>query len=194
VDTTVDTTPKLANPADAAPAIPADAAPAIPALLDPEQQFVGCLMWLPLDNARLVLAGMRATDLADPTAAAVLQLAIELVAADRPPVPVTLYAHATTTGRVTGEHHRARLGRWLTDTYTATRPVPGLPEHLKIVVLETAWRRALHRHATRVLHATDSSSTDVVHELADDTSHADDLWTRYRTATDHHTTASVVAA
>jgi hypothetical protein len=46
---------------------------------------------------------MRADDLADPMAAHVLQLVIEVVAAGQPPAPVAVFAHAVATGRAPGE-------------------------------------------------------------------------------------------
>jgi hypothetical protein len=152
------------------------------AVTDPERQFVGCLLWLPLDAARRALAGMRADDLADPMAAHVLQLVIEVVAAGQPPAPVAVFAHAAATGRAPGETPRARLGRWLAEVYGATQ-LPHLADHLKAVVLEAAWRRALNEHARRVLYAAETSPTELLADLADDTATADDLWTRYRTAT-----------
>lgn len=152
-----------------------------PALTDPERQFVGCLMWLPLTPARRVLAGMRADDLADPMAAHVLQLAIELVAAGQPPAPVALFAHAVATGQAPGEHRRAVFGKWLADTYGAIS-APALADHLKTVVLERAWRRAVTAHARRLLRAAEESPTEVLAELADDTATPDELWTRYQRA------------
>jgi hypothetical protein len=152
------------------------------AVTDPERQFVGCLLWLPLDAARRVLAGMRADDLADPMAAHVLQLVIEVVAAGQPPAPVAVFAHAVATGRAPGETPRARLGHWLAEVYGATQ-VPPLAGHLKAVVLEAAWRRALTEYAYRLLQAAETSPTEVLAELADDTTTADELWSRYRAAT-----------
>lgn len=165
-------------------------------LVDPERQFVGCLLWLPHVTARRVLAGMRADDLADPMAAHVLQLVIEVVAADVAPAPVAVYSHAVATGQAPGEHNRHRLGRWLADTYGHTPPTQHLAAHLKTVVLEAAWRRAVAEHATRLAHAVESSPTDVLHALADDTAHADDLWQRYRASlapTSHTATLEVAA-
>ncbi|RBM20165.1 hypothetical protein DI005_13555 [Prauserella sp. PE36] len=166
------------------------------ALTDPERQFVGCLLWLPHEPARRVLAGMRPDDLADPMAAHVLHLVIEVVAAGQAPAPVTVYAHATTTGQAPGEHRRHRLGRWLADTYGATGPAPAdLAHHLKAVVLEAAWRRALAEHAHRLLHAVEASPTDLLAELADDTEHPDELHARYTAArTNTHPTRLEVAA
>lgn len=150
---------------------------------DTERQFVGTLLWLPLHQARPVLAAMRADDLASPMAAEVLQLAIELVAAGQAPAPVAVYSHAVITGRATGETRRGWLGKWLADTYTACQATT--PEHawfLKAVVLEAAWRRAITDHARRLIHATDHSPTDVLAELADDTTRIDELWCRYHAA------------
>jgi hypothetical protein len=147
------------------------------AILDPERQFLGCLMQLPLAPARRLLAGMRADDLADPSAALVLQLAIELLADDQPPAPVALYTHALATGRAVGEHRRSLLSGWIIDTYrAATAPV--IADHLKTVVLHAAWRRAVAAHARRVLQAVVQSPTEVLRDLADDTTTADELWDR----------------
>ncbi|PRX45652.1 hypothetical protein B0I33_109316 [Prauserella shujinwangii] len=164
-----------------------------PVITDPERQFVGCLLWLRLDPARRVLAGMRADDLADPMCAQVLQLVIEVVAAGHAPCPTTVFAHATATGRAPGEE-RARLGMWLADTYGHTVQVPDLAFHLKAVVLEAAWRRAIAEYATRLLHAAETSPTEVLHALTDDHDSADELWQRYRAALIHATTSLEVAA
>lgn len=163
-------------------------------LIDPERQFVGCLLWLPHLQARRVLAGMRADDLADPMTAHVLQLVIEVVAAGHAPAPVTVYSHAVATGQAPGEHRRHRLARWLTDTYGATTAAPAdLAYQLKTVVLEAAWRRALAEYATRLAHAADTASTDVLRELADDTERPDALWRRYQAACQPDTRLEVAA-
>ncbi|MFK0243539.1 hypothetical protein ACIQUM_02490 [Amycolatopsis azurea] len=146
-------------------------------LTDPERQFLGCLMWLSADQARRLLTGMRADDLADPMATFVLQLAIELVADGHPPAPVALFVHAVRTGRATGEHRQHRLGGWLRETYSDV--TPALAGWLKTVVLENAWRRALTAHAQRLIQAAESSPAEIVRDLADDTT-AEELWTRYR--------------
>ena len=162
------------------------------AVTDPERQFVGCLLSLPHDPARAVLHGMRADDLADPAAAHALQLVIEVVASGTDPHPTVLYAHATTTGHAPGEHRRHRLARWLADTYRDAPP-PALAGHLKATVLETAWRRAITTHATRLLHAVDTSPTDVLAELVDDREPVDQLWTRYQHTLARPTTLEVAA-
>lgn len=151
------------------------------ALYDPERQFLGCLMWLPLNSARRVLAGMRASDLADPMAAHVLQLAIEVLADGQPPTPVALFAHAVATGRAPGESRRAWLGKWLADTYGADC-TPTLASHLKAVVLEAAWRRAIRAHALQLLQAVEHSPTDVLLDVVDDREQLNELWTRYQHA------------
>lgn len=152
-------------------------------LLDPETQILGCLMQLPHEPARRVLAGMSAEDFADPMAAHVTQLAIEVIAAGQDPAPVVLYTHAITTGRAAGESRRAWLGSWLTDAYRDAPP-PAVAGHLKTVVLEAAWRRAVVEHARRVLQAAESADTDLVRQLTDDTGRADELWKRFRASDD----------
>lgn len=150
-----------------------------PAVTDPERQFVGCLLSLPIEPARVVLSGMRADDLASPTCSYVLQLAIELVADDTPPAPVAVYSHAVTTGRAVGEHDRHRLSLWLAATYEATQ-LPLLATHLKTVVLEAAWRRTVRTHARRLLQAVEDSPTDVLAGLVADDGGAGELWARYQ--------------
>ncbi|MEU3274520.1 hypothetical protein ABZ639_27060 [Saccharomonospora sp. NPDC006951] len=165
-------------------------------LLDPERQFVGCLLWLPHTHARTVLAGMRADDVADPMTAHVLQLVIEVVAHGQHPAPVTVYTHALHTGHAPGETARHRLGRWLADTYGAANAAPAdQAHHLKTVVLEAAWRRAITEHAHRLSHAAHTSPADVLADLVEDTAHLDELHTRYTTAlTDGPVTTLEVAA
>ena len=152
-----------------------------PAVTDPERQFVGCLLSLPLSEVRPVLAGMQADDLASPTCGYVLQLVIELAADGTPPAPVAVYSHAISTGRAGGEHDRHRLSLWLAETYQ-TAQVPLLASYLKTVVLEAAWRRAVARHSRRLWQAVEHSPTDVLAELVDDTHACDDLWDRYQQA------------
>lgn len=150
-------------------------------LTNPERQFLGCLMRLPADKARHLLAGMRADDLADPVAAFVLQLAIELVALDQPPAPVAVFVRAVNTGRAVGEHRQTWLGGWIGETYSDTT-TPALAPWLKTAVLEAAWRRALATHAHRVAQAADGSPAEVLRDVADDMATVDDLWARYQSA------------
>ncbi|WP_435118968.1 hypothetical protein [Amycolatopsis thermoflava] len=157
-------------------------APATDPLTDPERQFLGCLMQLPARSARRVLAGMRADDFAGGMAAHVLQLTIEVVAAEQAPAPVTLYTHAIATGQAPGAKRREWLSGWLIDTFRDA-PTPELADHLKAVLLEAAWRRALLAHARRIEQAVAGSPTDVLRELADDTGAVDELWIRYQAAT-----------
>ncbi|AIJ20652.1 hypothetical protein [Amycolatopsis methanolica] len=156
-------------------------ATATDALTNPERQFLGCLMQLPARRARRLLAGMRAADFAGGMAAHVLQLAIEVVAADQTPAPVTLYTHALATGQAPGEKRREWLSGWLVDTFRDA-PMPELADHLKAVLLEAAWRRALLGHARRIEQAVAGSPTAVLRELADDTAAIDELWNRYQAA------------
>ncbi len=162
-----------------------------PITTDTERQFVGTLLWLPQHQARAVLAGMRADDLASAMPAEVLQLVIELVAAGHDPAPVAVFSHAVITGRAPGEARRGWLGTWLAETYGACQAsTPAHARFLKAVVLETAWRRAVAEHATRLAQAVEHSPTELLRELADDTSRIDALWARYRAAlsengTDH---------
>ena len=150
--------------------------------VDPERHFVGCLLCLQVGDSRRVLAGMRADDLAEPTSAHVLQLVIELVAADTPPAPVAVYSHAVATGRAPGEHQRHQLSLWLAETYEAVQ-LPLLAGHLKAVVLEAAWRRTVAEHAERLLQAVADSPTDVLATLAEGSTAAEQLWARYQAAT-----------
>ncbi|GAA3831520.1 MULTISPECIES: hypothetical protein [Amycolatopsis] len=168
-------------------------ATATDALTDPERQFLGCLMQMPARPARRLLAGMRATDFTGGMAAHVLQLAIEVVAAEHTPAPVTLYTHALATGQAPGEKRREWLSGWLIDTFRDAPPAE-LAHHLKAVLLETAWRRALLAHARRIEQAAAGSPTAVLRELADDTAAIDELWTRYQAATTANPTHLEVAA
>lgn len=153
------------------------------ALLDPERQFLGCLMQLPTNPARRVLAGMRPTDLADPTAAFVLHLAIRAVAGNQPPSPAVLFEHAHEIAdrpRATRLHE---VGLWIANTYQDAQVAPEQhATYLKAMVLKATWRRAIAEHAQRLLQAAAESPTDELHELADDTTTADELWTRYQAA------------
>ncbi|WAL65947.1 hypothetical protein ORV05_34705 [Amycolatopsis cynarae] len=153
------------------------------ALLDPERQFLGCLMQLPLTHARRVLTGMCPGDLADPTASFVLHLAIRAVANDQRPAPVVLFEHAQEIAERPRASRLREVALWLADVYQAAPAAP--VEHaayLKAVVLKAAWRRAVAEHAHRLLQAASESATGELHELLDDTTAVDDLWSRYQAA------------
>lgn len=162
-----------------------------PAILDPERQFLGCLMQLDAGPARRLLAGMQAGDLAEPIASDVLQLAIELVAADQAPAPLALLDgvwETTDTRPWTGGPRRVQtVGLWLADTYHHAPAAPAASGvWLKTVVLKAAWRRAVRAHGLRLVQAVDEEwSTTSLYEAADDTARVDDLWSRYRAACEH---------
>lgn len=162
-----------------------------PVILDPERQFLGCVMQLDTDPARRLLAGMQATDLNEPIAADVLQLAIELVAADQAPTPLALLDgvwETTDTRPWTGGPHRLQtVGSWIADTFHHAPPVPvASGTWLKTVVLKAAWRRAVRAHGLRLVQAVEEEcSTTSLYEIADDTVRVDDLWSRYRIACGH---------
>ena len=157
-------------------------------ILDPERQFLGCVMQLDADPARRLLAGMQAADLDEPIACDVLQLAIELVAADQAPTPLALLDgvwETTDTRPWTGGPRRLQaVGSWLADTYHHAPHAPAASGiWLKTVVLKAAWRRAVRAHGLRLVQAVDEEwATTSLYEVADDTARIDDLWSRYRTA------------
>jgi hypothetical protein len=149
--------------------------------IDAERQFLGCLMHLPLGPARRLLAGMRPGDMADPTAAFILALAIGAVTHDQPPTPVVLLDHAQETAdrpRATRLH---QVAMWIIDTHHAAPLAPEMhPLYLTAAVLKNAWRRAIADHAHRLLQAVTESPTHDLHQLATDTTTADELWQRYQ--------------
>jgi hypothetical protein len=67
-------------------------------------------------------------------------------------------------------------------------------DHLKTVVLQAAWRRAVNLHALRVLQAVEQCRTDVLREVTGDTTDADELWIRYRAGSDAVTDTSRLGA
>lgn len=162
-----------------------------PVVIDPERQFLGCVMQLDANPARRLLTGMQATDLDEPIASDVLQLAIELVAADRSPTPLALLDgvwETTDTRPWTGGPRRLQaIGSWIADTYHHAPLVPAASgTRLKTVVLKAAWRRAVRAHGQRLVHAVDEeASTTSLYEAVDDTVRIDDLWSRYRAACEH---------
>ncbi|HKS48777.1 MAG TPA: hypothetical protein VJT49_27445 [Amycolatopsis sp.] len=160
-------------------------------VLNTERQFLGCLMRLPTDPARRVLAGMRPTDLANPTAAFVLHLAIRALADNVPPAPAVLFEHAHEIAERPRTARLQQVGLWIVDTY---QQAPLAPEqhtlYLKAAVLKAAWRRAVAEHAQRLLQAAAESSTDELRELTDDTSTADELWSRYQAARNHNSVSA----
>jgi hypothetical protein len=159
-----------------------------PVILDPERQFLGCVMQLDSDQAWRLLAGMQAADLSEPIASSVLQLAIELVAANQAPAPLALLDgvwETTDTRPWTGGPRRLQMiGSWIADTYHHAPLAPAASGHwLKTVVLKAAWRRAVRAHGLRLAQAVDEEwTTTSLHEVADDTARIDDLWSRYRSA------------
>ena len=171
-----------------------------PALLDPERQFLGCVMQLALAAARRLLAGMRSDDFDSPIAAHVLQLAIEVTATDRPPTPVVLMDHARETAampRRSGGANRLRaLGLWLVDTYSDGPILP--PAYygawLKSLVLKNAYRRAVREHALRLAQAVEQdAATERLRDLLDDTDRLEDLWRRCQHPDDHGLRLEVAA-
>src|ERR1044072_6472605 len=100
-------------------------------ILDPERQYLGCVLQLDTNPARRLLAGMQAAELADPTASTVLHLAIELIAADQAPSPLALLDRAwesTDRRPWTGGPHRLQaLDSWLRGA--APPPPPGPRDH-----------------------------------------------------------------
>ncbi|MFI5585213.1 hypothetical protein ACIA5G_09290 [Amycolatopsis sp. NPDC051758] len=172
-------------------------------LLDPERQFLGCVMQVRIAAARRLLAGMRADDFGSPVAAYVLQLVIELVAADQSPTPMAVIDHAREktpaelrSGQANRLHH---VGLWIVETYSDGPILP--PAYygtwLKALVVKDAYRRAVREHAVRLVQAIDSdSATDVLRRRLDDTERLDDLWRRYCEAggDDEPTTRLEVAA
>ncbi|GLY63666.1 hypothetical protein [Amycolatopsis taiwanensis] len=161
------------------------------ALLDPERQFLGCLMQLATDPARRVLSGMSPADLANPTASFVLHLAIRAVANDQPPTPIMLFEHAQEIAERPRASRLHEVAVWIADTYQAA---PLAPEqhatHLKAVVLKAAWRRAVAEHAQRLLQAVAESSTDELSELTEDTCAVDEVWSRYQAALNHNSVSA----
>lgn len=159
-----------------------------PAVIDPERQFLGCVMQLDVNPARKLLAGMRATDLADPIASDLLQLAIELLALDHAPTPIALLdgvrETTDTRPRAGGTHALRTFGYWLAETCHHAPPAPAAHgAWLKTVVLKAAWRRTVRAHGLLLVQAVDDEwSTTSLHEAADDTTRVDDLWSRYRAA------------
>lgn len=157
-----------------------DTAGASPRPLDAETAFLGCLLRLPHADARAVLAGMEPGDCGNPAAAHTLALVIGVVAEGHDPHPTVVFAHAQTTGAVTGEHATQRLAHWLIEAYE-TAPAPAAAEHLKTVVLEHAWRRTVAEHATRLAQAAQEAPVQVLADLADTTTPAE-AYDRYRAA------------
>ncbi len=158
-------------------------------LLNPERQFLGCVMQVRHTAARRLLAGMRADDFGSPVAAHVLQLVIELTAAGHAPTPIAVMDHArekTICSPRSGGANRLRsLGLWIVETYTngPILPPPYYGSWLKALVLKDAYRRAVREHAARLVQAVeDDSPTDVLRHRLDDTERLDDLWQRYRDA------------
>ncbi|WP_064745494.1 hypothetical protein [Pseudonocardia acaciae] len=161
-----------------------------PALVDPERQFLGALMQMPLPGARRVLADVRPDDLAHPPGQWVLALACDVVAAGLDPSPMALLDRARettdTSARSGGADQLAQLGVWLVDTYRdATGGGEDYARWLTTVLLRQAWRRAVAEHATRLLQAVEQAPTGELYRIATDTRRLDQLWSRYQHATGH---------
>lgn len=159
-------------------------------ILDPERQFLGCVMQLATIPARRLLAGMQAADLGSPVAADVLQLAIELAAEDQAPTPLALLDRAweTTDQRpwTGGPRRLHNIGLWIADTYHHAPLAPAAAgAWLKSLVLKAAWRRAVRAHGLRLVQGVDDEwPTTSLFDVTDDTSRVDDLWSRYLAARD----------
>lgn len=79
--------------------------------------FVGALLWSPLDRAASVLELLTDTDLTEPPARLVADLARELVASGRAPDPQAILSRGIESGRAASEHGARRLSVFLADTY-----------------------------------------------------------------------------
>ena len=170
---------------------PADPPPAV--LLDPQRQFLGCLIQQPAQPARRLLAGLEPDDFTDPMCGWALQLAAQVCAAGQDPTPMALLDLAqetiTTAPRSGGADRLARLGLWLVEIYhDSTHHSAQHGAWLKTLVLKHAWRRAVTDHATRVLQAAGQGATSQLRRIHTDTQRVDQLWRRYQAATepDHH--------
>jgi len=159
-----------------------------PVILDPERQFLGCVMQLDATPARRLLSGMQAADVCEPIASDVLQLAIELVATDRAPSPLAMLdsvQETTDTRPSTGGPRRLQtIGYWIADTYHHAPHAPAASgAWLKTIVLKAAWRRAVRAHGLRLVQAVDEEwASTSLYGVTDDTARVDDLWSRYRAA------------
>jgi hypothetical protein len=163
---------------------PAMTEPVPTALVDPERQFMGCLIQQSVAPARRLIAGLGSDDFADPTCGWALALAVRVLSAGQAPGPVALLdcAWDTTSAapRTGGADRLARLGVWLVDTYRDTTHAS--EDHaawLKTVVLKQAWRRAVAEHSTRVLQAVEQRATDELLRIYGDRDRTDGLWRRY---------------
>jgi hypothetical protein len=150
--------------------------------LEPDRAFLGCLMRIPIQEARRLLGGMRPEDAHSSTARQVLYLTIHLAVHDLPCDPVTLLSAARNQGWLATEHHHQRFAQWLIESYRAA-PFPEAAWVLKRDVLEDALRRALTVQAQQVLDLAEHGSIDRLREVATlDTERIADLWQRYHYA------------
>lgn len=79
--------------------------------------FVGALLWSPLDRAASVLDVLTDSDLTEPPARLVADLARELVASGRAPDPQAILSRGIESGRAASEHGARRLMAFLADVY-----------------------------------------------------------------------------
>jgi hypothetical protein len=150
------------------------------ALLDPERQFLGCLLQLTQHAAKALLTDIIPDDLDTPLARFILELITDVVTTGRDPAPGLVLGHAVTAGRVSGDLH-ARLSHELITLYQAA-PIPLTGKHYKALVLDGAWRRALRTYSIRLQQAAESSSTDMAISLYADRAEVDAIYARYRAA------------
>jgi hypothetical protein len=155
------------------------------AVMDPERQFLGCILSLPARPAALLLDGLGPDDFTDPLAALVAELAIQITAAGRAADPLAVYDAAADhlpAGPRQGRAERLRrLSTWLADTYAATvLPDTGHAAWLKGLLCKATWRRAVTAHATRVLQAAEHCTTSEVHRISTSTFYLEVLWARYQ--------------
>ncbi|WP_275293195.1 hypothetical protein [Amycolatopsis sp. La24] len=148
---------------------------------DPENQFLGSVLWSDLPGARALMAGMRPDDFARPMAAHVAHLAMQVMADNQAPGPALLFDQAVRTGQASGEHRATWLSRELADLYgNAAGAVHG--PRFKAAVLEHAYRRAAARYARRLLQAADQADPAGIAARLDERGELDALAARYRAA------------
>ncbi|WP_018686352.1 DnaB-like helicase N-terminal domain-containing protein [Actinokineospora enzanensis] len=135
--------------------------------LDPERIVLGTLMWATPDQARPHLSRLDPGDFTDPRGREALAVMSDLIDTRVPSLdPATLLTHAQRGGMFRDTNTAHLLTGWVFDAHATAVPLVVVEFHIAALI-ETAYRRALTAHATRLRQIADMPSlAEMDHHLA----------------------------
>lgn len=140
-------------------------APDTVACPEAEAAVLGCLLALPIDDARAVADLLDVHDFADPRRRAVFEAALGCLAAGTPADPVTVLGEMRRSGAERSMTADKSAGVYLSDLLGAA-PVFTSARYYVRVVVEHRARRRLHEAAERLGQLAGAASFETVREVA----------------------------